>query len=366
MALDALSRIESATVELAGDAAPSEAEAAIEGADRVVIRFPTFKDGRGFSLAALLRRSGYEGELRAAGPLLPDQVDDLLRMGFDAVDIERPKGPARNRNTGGAPYVYQPDPGAVTARPAALHLRALAARKATAEALAKELEGATPEAILIRAAQVYGGRIAMLSSFGAEAALGLALVAEIASDTPILFLDTGMHFPQTLSYRDRLVSHLGLTNLHVLKPDEDEIRAQDPDGKLYDRDGLACCDLRKVRPLGRALDPFDALITGRKRYHGGQRGDIPAVEFDGERVKINPFAFLSPQDVAARYKALDLPRHPLAEDGYASIGCWPCTAPSDQPGSREGRWAGQDREECGIFDPVRAERAKRAGAIRLI
>lgn len=366
MALDALRRIEPATVELPGDAVPSEAERAVEGADRVVIRFPTFKDGRGFSLAALLRRSGYEGELRAVGPLLPDQVDDLLRMGFDAVDIERPDGPARNRNTGGAPYIYQPDPGAVTARQTALHLRALAARKATAEALARDLDGATPEAILVRAAQVYGGRMAMLSSFGAEAALGLALVAEIASDTPILFLDTGMHFPQTLSYRDRLVKHLGLSNLHVLKPDEDEVRAQDPDSKLHDRDGLACCDLRKVRPLGRALDPFDALITGRKRYHGGERGDIPAVEFDGERVKINPFAFLSPQDVANRYKALDLPQHPLAEDGYASIGCWPCTAPSDEPGSREGRWAGQDREECGIFDPVRAERAKRAGAIRLI
>ena len=132
MALDALRRIEPDTVELPGDAVPSEAERAIEGADRVVIRFPTFKDGRGFSLAALLRRSGYDGELRATGPLLPDQIDDLLRMGFDAVDIERPDGPARNRNTGGAPYIYQPDPGAVTARPTALHLRALAARNARA------------------------------------------------------------------------------------------------------------------------------------------------------------------------------------------------------------------------------------------
>ena len=366
MARDALARVESQPVELAGDTSLTEAQTVISGAERVVIRFPSFKDGRGFSLAALLRRSGFEGELRATGPVLPDQVDDLLRMGFDAVDIERPDGPARNRNTGGAPYIYQPDPGAVTARPTALHIRALAARKAQAEALAQELAGASPETILTRAAEVYGGRMAMLSSFGAEAALGLALVAQIASGTPILFLDTGLHFPQTLRYRDRLVEHLGLSTLHVLTPDEDEVRAQDPDETLYDRDGQACCDLRKVRPLGRALDPYDALITGRKRYHGGQRGDIPAVEFDGERVKINPFAFLSPEAVSARYKALDLPRHPLAEDGYASIGCWPCTAPSDAPGSRDGRWAGQDREECGIFDPVRAERAKRAGAVRLI
>ncbi|MBL4544686.1 MAG: phosphoadenylyl-sulfate reductase [Oceanicaulis sp.] len=195
----------------------------------------------------------------------------------------------------------------MTARPTALHIRALAARKATAEALAAELNGASPETILTRAAEVYGGRMAMLSSFGAEAALGLALVAKIASDTPILFLDTGLHFPQTLRYRDHLVDHLGLSNLQVLSPEKDEVRVQDPDETLYDRDGQACCDLRKVRPLGRALDPYDALITGRKRYHGGQRGDIPAVEFDGERVKINPFAFLNPEEVSARYKALDLP-----------------------------------------------------------
>jgi len=366
MALDAVASYDSDTLELTGDITPAEAQTAVRGAARVRIRFAGFKDGRGFSLAALLRRAGYAGELRAVGPLLPDQVDDLKRMGFDAVDIERSDGPVRNRNTCGADHVYQPDPGAPDTRAPAMHQRAIAIRKARAEALAKQLDGASPEEILRVTAAEYAGRLAMLSSFGAEAALGLALVADIAPDTPILFLDTGQHFPQTLSYRDRLVKHLGLTNLHNLTPDDHDVQAQDPKGDLYLRDGLACCDLRKVRPLGAALDPYDALITGRKRYHGGERGQLPAVEFDGERVKINPFAFLSPEEVANRYKALDLPRHPLAENGYASIGCWPCTSPAQAPGSREGRWAGQNREECGIFDPARAERAKRANAIRLI
>jgi len=90
------------------------------------------------------------------------------------------------------------------------------------------------------------------------------------------------------------------------------------------------------------------------------------VEFDGERVKINPLAFLSPDAVSARFQALDLPAHPLVEHGYASIGCWPCTAPSNAPASRAGRWAGQTRDECGIFDPALTGRAERAASVRLI
>jgi len=366
MALDAATLIDTPRLELTGDTAPEEAIQAVSNAQEVDIRFATFKDGRGFSLAALLRRNGYDGELRAIGPLLPDQVDDLKRMGFDSIQIERPDGPARNRNTGGRAEIYQPDPGAPSARGTAMQVRARAIRQQRAEALAQSLEGASPEEILQAAVKEYGGRIAMLSSFGAEAALGLGLVAEIAPETPVLFLDTGMHFPQTLTYRDRLVQHLGLSNLINLSPDAAMLKAQDPSNDLYARDSQTCCALRKLQPLESALEPYDALITGRKRYHGGARGELAAIEFDGERVKINPFAFLSPEAAAERFRNLDLPRHPLSEDGYASIGCWPCTAPSEAFGSRDGRWAGQDREECGIFDPVQVERAKRAKAIRLI
>ncbi|MGJ3231199.1 MAG: phosphoadenylyl-sulfate reductase [Oceanicaulis sp.] len=364
MALDSARQLSARALELPADIAPEEALAAAAYADRLDIRFSSFKDGRGFSLAAILRGEGYDGSLRAVGPLLPDQIDALLRSGFDSVAPEERTGAPRA--TARFAHAYQPDPGAPAARLTALQQRASAARKARAEALAEELDGAEPETILRRALKVYAGRIALLSSFGAEAALGLKLLAAADPATPVLFLETHRHFAQTLAYKDRLVAALGLTDVRVLEPDAAEEAREDGDGKLFERDGEACCALRKVRPLARGLDAFDAVITGRKRYHGGARGALKAVEFDGERVKINPLAFLSPQEVADRFQALDLPEHPLTTAGYASIGCWPCTVPAEGLGSREGRWAGEDREECGIFDPAKTARARRAGAVRLI
>lgn len=364
MALDSARQLTVEAVELPADTPPVEALSAAQGVSRIDIRFETFKDGRGFSLAALLRQAGFDGELNAIGPLLPDQEGSLKRVGFDSVISTRTAetGPVRR---GAFPHAYQPDPGGAVAPPA-FRRRALESRRAQAEALAAELDGAAPDVILRRTLEVYAGRIAFLSSFGAEAALGLKLLSEVAPDTPVLFLETRRHFPQTLKYRDQLAAALGLTHLKLLEPNPVEAQAEDADGKLYERDGPACCQLRKVRPLSRALGPFDAIITGRKRYHGGARGALQAAEFDGERVKINPLAFLSPQQVSERFKALDLPAHPLVEQGYASIGCWPCTAPAAAPASREGRWAGEDRDECGIFDPALTRRAERAGSVRLI
>lgn len=364
MALDSARQLAPRTLEISTETEPADALAAAAGAERLDIRFSTFKDGRGFSLAAILRANGYAGDLRAVGPLLPDQKPALLRSGFDSVEPDDRRGRERWAR-GDFAERYQPDPGAPTARATALHQRALTMRKARAEALAEELEGVDPETILARALEVYAGRIALLSSFGAEAALGLKLLADADPRTPVLFLETKRHFAQTLTYKNRLVDALGLRDVRVLEPDPEEEAREDGDGRLYERDGKACCALRKVRPLARGLEDFDAVITGRKRYHGGARGALKAVEFDGERVRINPLAFLSPEAVAARFKALDLPAHPLAQAGYASIGCWPCTAPAEAFGSRAGRWAGEAREECGIFDPATTKRAARAGAVRL-
>ena len=332
---------------------------------RIDIQFDTFRDGRGFSLAAMLRQAGFAGELRAVGPLLPDQKEMLKRVGFDAIVSERIKANGRGERMDFS-LVYQPDPADAGRRAPAYRKRALDARKAQADGLADELEDAEPDVILRRALEAYGGRIAAFSSFGAEAALGLKLLADIAPNTPVLFLDTKRHFPQTLSYRDQLTEQLALTAVQIIEPDEDEAAAEDWDERLYARDSLACCALRKVRPLTHALGPFDALITGRKRHHGGARRSARAVEFDGERVQINPLAFLSVDQIAERFEAADLPRHPLVADGYASIGCWPCTAPADRAGSRDGRWAGQERTECGIFDPAQRQRAQRAKSVRLL
>jgi phosphoadenosine phosphosulfate reductase len=195
----------------------------------------------------------------------------------------------------------------------------------------------------------FPGRIAVVSSFGAESALILALVAEIDPATPVIFLDTGKHFSSTLSYRDRLTANLGLTDVRSVQPLPAEVASADTDGQLWDRNPDACCHLRKVVPLDRALAGFEAWITGRKRFQSGQRADLETIEAVDSRIKINPLAKWSLAQVASEFKARDLPRHPLVGQGYPSIGCAPCTARvADDAPARAGRWAGADKTECGI------------------
>lgn len=355
-----------ARVEIDTATTPDAALEAARSAQAIDIRFPAFKDGRGYSLAALIRESGFAGELRATGDILPDQKDYLTRTGFDVIapDDGSPRW-ARTSFT----HAYQPGLAkGANDRVPAYRARALAIRKAQVEALNQQYGDAVPETIIAVAVEVFEGRIAMLSSFGIEAALGLALLAQVDRSVPVVFLDTQRHFPQTLSYRDELVAHLRLEDVRILTPDPAEARAADNDGKLFERDGEACCDLRKVRPLNAGLEGFDAVITGRKRAHGGGRQALQPFEFDGERVKINPVAGLAPADIAALYREMKLPVHPLSTQGYTSVGCWPCTAPSSGAHARDGRWPGSDRSECGIFDPVRTARADaaRKRAVRLI
>ncbi|MFN3835692.1 MAG: phosphoadenylyl-sulfate reductase [Glycocaulis sp.] len=366
MVSEAISRREEARIEIDTATPPLAALEAAARARAIDIRFPAFRDGRGYSLAALIRESGFAGELRATGDILPDQKDYLTRTGFDVIapDEGSPRWARR-----GFTHAYQPGlaKGANDRLPA-YRARALAARKAQVDALNQQYGDAPPETIIAAALEAFEGRTAMLSSFGIEAALGLALLAQVDRSVPVLFLDTQRHFPQTLSYRDQLVAHLGLQDVRIITPDPAEARAQDNDGKLYERDGEACCDLRKVRPLNAGLEGFDAVITGRKRAHGGGRESLKPFEFDGERVKINPVAGLAPADIAALYREMKLPAHPLSAQGYSSVGCWPCTAPSSGAHARDGRWPGSQRSECGIFDPVRNARADaaRKRAVRLI
>ena len=149
------------------------------------------------------------------------------------------------------------------------------------------------------------GRVALVSSFGTESAVLLALVAEVAPATPVVFLDTLRHFGETLRYRDRLVAQLGLEDVRSVRPDPAEIARRDPDLLLFQRDPDACCALRKVEPLERALSGFGGWITGRKRFQALTRADLPAVEWaaDEGRFKINPLAGWSPDRVAAEFEA---------------------------------------------------------------
>lgn len=222
------------------------------------------------------------------------------------------------------------------------------------EDLPARYSGAGTEALMAAMITVeFPGRIALISSFGAEAAVLLALAAGIDPALPVIFLDTGKLFGETLSYRDALIRRLRLRDVRSIWPDPERIAALDADGVLWYGNPEMCCYLRKVEPLERALAGFDASITGRKAFHGGERAALPRIEVtDTGHVKVNPLADWSKADIEAFFERHDLPRHPLEADGFLSIGCMPCTD-RVRPGEemRSGRWRGRDKTECGIHRP---------------
>ena len=194
------------------------------------------------------------------------------------------------------------------------------------------------------------GRIALVSSFGAESVVLLHMIAVLDRSTPVLFLDTEMLFPQTLAYQADVAERLRLTDVRVTTPDRTEMFLQDPEGLLHRSAPDACCALRKTRPLQKALGPFDAWITGRKRFQGGTREALEFFEVeDNRRIKVNPLAHWARDDVQDYMLNNRLPRHPMVARGYPSIGCAPCTSQVAQgEDARAGRWRGRDKEECGI------------------
>ncbi len=178
------------------------------------------------------------------------------------------------------------------------------------------------------------------------------MVADIDTSTPVVFLNTGKLFGETLRYRDQLVSRLGLRDVRTVAPDPEQLRRIDPEEVLWYGNPDMCCYVRKVEPLHRALEPFAASISGRKRYHGEGRSDLPLVEAIDGRIRVNPLATWGKAEIDGYFEAHDLPRHPLEADGFLSIGCMPCTdrvAPDEDV--RAGRWRGKEKTECGIHAP---------------
>jgi len=216
--------------------------------------------------------------------------------------------------------------------------RDLAARAAAAEALLRS--------ILV---ERFPGRAAAVSSFGADSAVLLHLTATVDRATPVLFIDTLRHFPETLAFRDALAADLGLSDLRIVRPDATLLAAEDAAEALWRRNPDRCCTLRKVAPLARALGGFAAWISGRKRFQGASRSTVPVLESEAGRLKVNPLADWSAADLAVYAEAHRLRAHPLAAQGYPSIGCRPCTtavAPGED--ARAGRWRGTAKTECGI------------------
>jgi phosphoadenosine phosphosulfate reductase len=207
----------------------------------------------------------------------------------------------------------------------------------------------TVDLIDVVAHDLFPGGVALVSSFGAEAAVLLHLAASVDKAIPVLFVDTDKHFGETLRYRDKLVARLGLTDVRTLGPDPARVEAEDPQGTLWFSRPDRCCAIRKVEPLAQGMEEFGAWISGRKRFQAATRANIPVFEAEGERIKVNPLAAWMPKDLEAYAALHDLPKHPLVGQGYRSIGCMPCTdRVAEGEDDRAGRWRGQDKIECGI------------------
>jgi phosphoadenosine phosphosulfate reductase len=219
-----------------------------------------------------------------------------------------------------------------------------------ADELDRALRDASSADIIATALRTVGrDRLALVSSFGTESAALLKVMADVDPAIPVIFLDTGWLFEETLAYRDTLIERLGLRDVRSIKPLQETLSREDPENDLWFSDPDACCRIRKVEPLARALQPFDAWINGRKRFQGGVRGAIAVVENDGARLKFNPFANVSREEIEAIYRDANLPPHPLVGSGFLSVGCMPCTSRSNAgEDARAGRWRGRSKTECGI------------------
>ena len=324
--------------------------AAAAANDSLILEFEAFRDGRGFSLAAVLRGQGYRGRLIAAGKVLPDQARHLRRCGFDGVELAPDADAAPWRRMDQVfSAAYQPASGDDR-----LVWRQRHAAPQDATALAARLNaqwGQADAEVLLRAVldPALGRKAAAISSFGAEAAVLLHLISRVQPDLPVVFLETGQHFFQTLAYRRELTDRLGLTDVRDIKPDVAALSKADPRGDLWRSAPDACCAVRKVQPLSQALAGFDTRITGRKRYQNSRRAALEPFEAADGVLTVNPLAAWSADQIEDWLRDHQLPRHPLVEQGYPSIGCWPCTrAVAADEDARDGRWAGQEKTECGI------------------
>ncbi len=319
----------------------------------ILIDFPGFADGRGFSIARELRKKyGYSGQLIADGPLIPDQYVYALQCGFDAVKVDEGTYARQSESD----WFSAMDAFGLTYQRgyAIMNGPSVSVFDARRTSTAAQTDddpyfGLSALQAMRRAIDTYAGKIVLASSLGVDSAVMLHLVSQIDKSLPIVFLDTGKHFRETLHYRDMLISDLGLTGFKNIVPNPTELKAQDPDGTLHLSDPDACCGLRKVRPLDGVINGYEARITGRKRFQTPDRADMPILEVGGRQAKVNPLAYWSAKDVTAYMRRHDLPPHPMLSLGYLSIGCQPCTtrvAEGEDP--RAGRWRNSEKTECGI------------------
>jgi phosphoadenosine phosphosulfate reductase len=218
-----------------------------------------------------------------------------------------------------------------------------------AERGAVELDGASAEDLLRWTDETFGGDYVVASNM--QDAVLVAMAAKVRPGVDVLFLDTGYHFAETIGTRDAVEAVYGVNVVNVTPEktvaEQDQLVGKD----LFASDPAACCRMRKVEPLGKALKGYSAWVTGIRRVEAPTRANAPLISFDKAfgLVKINPIAAWSDEEMQAYIEANDVLVNPLVHEGYPSIGCLPCTAkPVEGADPRSGRWAGQSKTECGL------------------
>ncbi|REK62854.1 MULTISPECIES: phosphoadenylyl-sulfate reductase [Cohnella] len=215
---------------------------------------------------------------------------------------------------------------------------------------AEEFENASPETVIRWAVETFPN-ITFACSFGAEDVVLVDMLQKISPKTDIFYLDTDFHFKETYETRDRLAQRYGLEFIQVKPKLTPEEQASEYGDELWKRDPNACCNLRKVEPLTRILNKYDAWITGIRRDQAPTRANAKKVEYDTKfgLVKFNPLAAWTSDDVWNYIREHDVIYNPLHDQSYPSIGCEHCTRPV-KPGEdpRAGRWSGTDKIECGL------------------
>ena len=219
----------------------------------------------------------------------------------------------------------------------------------------QEFETQKPGEILAWAVREFPGRIAVTSSFGPESGVLLHMLSRTDPAVPVLFLETGYHFPETLRYKEELVRLFGLRRVIDLKADPGRKAAvvKQYEGVPYEKNPDLCCQINKVEPLDLALPGYDAWVSGIRRHQTDVRKSIRIIEEykkgEAELYKISPLANLTSREAWWYLKEHEIPKHPLYDKGYLSVGCWPCTRPVQEgDDERSGRWAGKAKTECGI------------------
>ncbi len=217
--------------------------------------------------------------------------------------------------------------------------------------LSHHFENRSVEAVLEWAVACFAPRLVMTSSFGAEGLVLLDKLSRIRPDLPVIYLDTGFHFPETDRLKEQVRERFKLNLIEQRAALTVAEQAAVYGDKLYERDPDLCCRLRKVEPLGEALKGYDAWLAALRRDQSPSRAGIGIIEWNARHklVKINPLANWTRRQVWDYVIRHELPYHPLYDEGYASIGCAPCTRRVTAGAhERSGRWDGLVKLECGI------------------